>query len=37
MNTIIISLAFCLGAVVTYGLIKLAVAYFEHKYRNHEK
>ena len=35
MKMIIISFAVCFGIVLSYGVIRLAVAYFEHKYRNH--
>ena len=34
MKMIIISLAVCFGIVLSYGLIRLAIAYFEYKYRN---
>jgi hypothetical protein len=37
IKELIISLSICFGVVLGYGVIRLAVAYFEHKYRNHEK
>lgn len=37
MKMIIISFSVCFGIVLAYGVIRLAAAYFEHKYRNHDK
>ena len=37
MKMIIISLAVCFGIVLAYGVIRLAVAYFDYKYRNHDE
>ena len=30
-------MAVCFGIVLAYGVIRLAIAYIEHKYRNHDK
>ena len=34
MKMIIISLAVCFGIVITYGLIRLAIAYIESRYND---
>lgn len=37
MNSILIFFVVCGVFVTAFGLLRLAIAYFEHKYRNHEK
>jgi len=34
MSSIIISFSVCFGIVLAYGVIRLAIAYIEYKYRN---
>ena len=34
MSSILVIFSVCFGIVLAYGVIRLATAYFEHKYRN---